>query len=450
MIFLGMGDSIDSLAVSKINLLILHCGIRTGHFGMGSHTGYLTEYFGARPNYQVILLKLDSKRVETMKHGYESGIEVIEIPQPENQLFLIEDETVVQNVYARRICEMVYPILSSKGQLVILCNTVVHYGVAKGLKQLLDARLVYVHHNFTWKACLKTSYEYFAEQWIKGNRSFHPRAFLGTEYQSQIASIADLAVTVTYQAERFFVDVLDIPADKVMTIYNGIPSATQSKNNSKLELREKYGFKTDEKIVVFCGRIAEEKGLNYLIRAFRLLLNRIPEARLIVIGIGQIQESLELMQPFWASVTFTGKLNYEQIQDFYAMADVGVMPSTQEQCSISSIEMRFHRLPVIVSAVEGLDEMFEDGFDTLKIPVHYDDHNIITFDAEEICDRLVQVLEDDNLARRLAENAYLKAVQMFTSERMTAKYDAVFQGFFGDNKTSSVESYAGAYQGQNT
>lgn len=434
----------------KINLLILHCGIRTGHFGMGSHIGYLTDYFLSQPSYHVMLLKLDSKRVATMQFGCEAGMEVIEIPQPENQLFLIEDETVVQNVYAKRICEMVYPVLKSKDRLIILCNSVIHYGVAKGLKQLLDARLVYVHHNFTWKACLKTSYAYFAEQWASQNSSLHPRAFVGTAYQAEIAGISDLAITVTYQAERFFVDVLGIEADRIRTIYNGIPLATRAKKEHKSELRSRYGFGESDKIILFCGRIAEEKGLSYLISAFKLLLARIPEARLVVIGIGQIQESLELVQPFWSAVTFTGKLNYAQIEDFYAMADVGAMPSTQEQCSISSIEMRFHRLPMIVSAVEGLDEMFDDGFDALKIPVHYDDSQIITFAADEICDRLVSVLEDQPLADALAENAYAKAVQTFTSERMTAEYDAVFQGFFSDKNSFSEDNYAGAYSNQNT
>jgi glycosyltransferase involved in cell wall biosynthesis len=112
--------------------------------------------------------------------------------------------------------------------------------------------------------------------------------------------------------------------------------------------------------------------------------------------------------------------------------------------------MRFHRLPMIVSAVEGLDEMFEDGFDALKIPVHYDESNFISFAIEEICNRLISVLEDEVLAERLSQNAYVRALQTFTAERMVAEYDAVFQGFFSGEKILSQDSYAGTYSSENT
>lgn len=414
----------------KINLVMLYCGIRTGHFGMGSHARYITEYFKEKPDYYVTILKVDSKDAFLMQHRHEKGVEIIEIPQPENQLFLTEEDTLVQNTYAKRISEMAYPILSSKENVVLLCNTVVHLGLAKELKQALNASLVYVHHNFTWKACLKTSYGFFAEHWLKGNVALHPGAFAGTVDQCKIADLSDLVITVTHQAEQFFANILNIRSEKIRTIYNGIPSDTRTQRANRSELRNKYGFDEADKIILFCGRIAEEKGLPYIIEAFKLLIKRIPAARLLVIGGGHIQESLALVNPLWSRVTFTGKLDYHTITEMYAIADIGVMPSTQEQCSITSIEMRFHKLPMIVSAVEGLDEMFEDGFDALKIPVRYDASSIIYFAAEDLLERFLMLLKDNDLSVRLAENAWLKGIERFTSERMADEYDKVFRSLF--------------------
>jgi glycosyltransferase involved in cell wall biosynthesis len=418
----------------NINLVLLYCGIRTGHFGMGSHSRHIIDYFKNQPGYSVTILKVDSKDVALMRHYHEGGVEVVEIPQPENQLFLTEEDTLVQNTYAKRICEMAFPFLRSKENTILLCNIVVHIGLAREMKQALGAGLVYIHHNFIWKAYLKTSYAFFAEQWLRGNARLHPGAFVGTANQLKIADMSDKVVTVTHQAENFFSDILHIPSQKIKTIYNGISSETKNARVNRIELRKKYGFCDTDRIILFCGRIAEEKGLPYIIEAFKFLVKKMPDARLLVVGDGQIQESLALVNPFWSRVNFTGKLDYNTITEMYAIADVGVMPSTQEQCSITSIEMRFHKLPMIVSAVEGLDEMFEDGFDALKLPVKYDENSIIYFSVEDLYERLLILLEDDTLSSILAENAWLKGMKKFTSERMTNEYDKVFRSLFANHK----------------
>ena len=53
----------------------------------------------------------------------------------------------------------------------------------------------------------------------------------------------------------------------------------------------------------------------------------------------------------------TGRLNKEQVYDFYQIADIGVMPSMHEQCSYVAIEMMMFGLPMIISTTTGLKEM---------------------------------------------------------------------------------------------
>lgn len=416
-----------------IDLVILHCGVRTAHFGMGSFSTHLFEYFKTHQSYNVTLLKVDSKGIETQQYKFEDGHEVIEIPQPENKLFLNDDDTIVQSTYAKRISEMVSPYFKSKCNLIILCNTVVHYWLAMELKIRFNGRLVYVHHNFTWKTCWKTSYEIFGREWIAGNTSRHPAAFWGTLNQKKIADLSDAVVTVTNIAERLFVDVLNVSQHKIRTIYNGVPGNTTSHRKDRSRLRKKYGFSVHDRIILFCGRIVEEKGLSYLLRAFESVCRIVPKARLLVIGGGDIQDHLSMVDPVWSRVTFTGKLRYSVIAEMYAIADVGVMPSTQEQCSITSIEMRFHGLPMIVSAVEGLDELFEDGFDALKIPVIFDTDNVISFSEQEIAKIIITLLNDHSLRKALSNNAYSKGLRLFTSERMTKEYDQLFRSFFSES-----------------
>src|SRR5690606_2842028 len=99
--------------------------------------------------------------------------------------------------------------------------------------------------------------EVFAKYWKKG-RQFHAMASEWNSYQQQLAQLADKVVTVTHQARQFFINTLNIPSAKIQTIYNGIdlPSKTQA---DKSALRKIYGFKEHDKIVVFTGRVKEEK-----------------------------------------------------------------------------------------------------------------------------------------------------------------------------------------------
>lgn len=88
---------------------------------------------------------------------------------------------------------------------------------------------------------------------------------------------------------------------------------------------------------------------------------------------------------------------------------------------------------MIVSAVEGLDELFEDGFDALKIPVIFDTDNVISFSEQEIAKIIITLLNDHSLRKALSNNAYSKGLRLFTSERMTKEYDQLFRSFFSES-----------------
>jgi len=141
-----------------------------------------------------------------------------------------------------------------------------------------------------------------------------------------------------------------------------------------------------------------------------------------------------MINPYWANVTFVGEVTSQIVNDLYSIANIGVMPSLQEQCSIASIEMRFHKVPQIVSAVEGFDELYEDNYDALKITARYDEDQNIYFSFEEIKDKILLLLEDESLSTYISTNAYKKGKELFTAELMASKYNHVFSSFFQDEK----------------
>jgi glycosyltransferase involved in cell wall biosynthesis len=412
-----------------INLVFLHCNIRTGHFGIGSHSRTLVNELKKYTQYSISIIILDSQNVELFDYRLEDAVDVFEIPRPQNGLFFNGHNNEIQETYAARIVDIVYPYFSKKENLIFLSNTSNHAIPCLRLSKEFNAKSVYIHHSFSWKMYLKCSYETFALEWERQNYVFAPEAFEVTNIELELALNVDKVITVTHLANVFFSEVLGIPNNKIFTIYNGILPVELSTIKPSL-LRNKYGFSEVDKIVLFCGRIVDEKGLEYLLEAFNLLLPQIPNLRLIVVGDGEYGKYLRKISHHWSKITWTGPVDKNIISDLYTISDVGVIPSVTEQCSICSIEMRFHRLPIVVSAIEGLDELFIDGFDALKVPARYDEDNIVFFDPIDFADRIKILLENRELANRLAINSHRKGIQVFSAEKMVKEYDGIFERLF--------------------
>lgn len=414
-------DTTSSLN-QPINLILLYCGVRTGHYGAGSHIGTLIPFLKEQPGIKITIIKTDAQHATEVSLVEEDGIEVLTIPQPENKLFLTTEDHLIQKTYARRIADVMYPYIYNKPNLVFWINSIDYLNICYLLKETFEhCKLMYVHHAWSWKRHINVSDETFAKKWRAGEKNFHTRAFEFNSYQQAIAKTVDHVVTVTDQARNFFINILDIEPDKLTTIYNGIV-IPQINDANKNILRKKYGFTPEEKIILFTGRIKEEKGLHFLMKAFTKVAYEQENVKLIIAGKGDFAEFIPLAAPHWSKVVFTGELSAEQIKELYIVSDIGVLPSLQEQCSFTAIEMRFHKLPIIVSSVDGLDEMFVDGEDAMKLKVYFDDNGIKYLKEAELAEKLIFLLKNNNYAKKIIARSYNKALRLFTSRPMQESY----------------------------
>lgn len=95
------------------------------------------------------------------------------------------------------------------------------------------------------------------------------------------------------------------------------------------ELKKEYGFE-NKKILFFVGRLAEKKGITYLLQAFAELHEEHPEVRLIIAGDGQLRPHLEkeAQQLRISNKTlFTGYVSGQKKSDYFHLSDILVLPS---------------------------------------------------------------------------------------------------------------------------
>lgn len=401
-------------------LVLMHCGHRTTNFEQATFINNLLYFF--EPTVNILLVKTDSSEAKKVSFKKEGNIEILTIPNQENGLFLSAGDTAIQKEYAQKIVNILLPYLKGQPGITFWVNSVDYLNVCEVIRENFEgAEIMYVHHAWSWKHMTNISDEEFSLHWKKGNTKIHPEAFELNGYQQRMAELATEVITVTKQARQFMTEVMDIPSKKVHLIYNGIDTP-EVPLNGKEALKAKYGFRPDEKIILFTGRVKEDTGLSYLINAFRLIASIRPNIRLLIAGDGDIPPFISMAAPYWSRVTFTGELSAMELSVLYQMADVGVLLSLFEQCSFTAIEMRFHRLPIITSGADGLDELFEDEVDALKLNLKYDSNGKRVLSKQELAEKIVRLIKDDQLVARLTENSYQKATQMFTASEMRGKY----------------------------
>lgn len=133
------------------------------------------------------------------------------------------------------------------------------------------------------------------------------------------------------------------------------------------EIRSKYRLTTDDFVVGFCGRLVHDKGIEELTDAIRLLHERYPDksVKLFVIGDPEKRDAIpEATIRFLKEsqhVIFTGKVDYSEIQNYYTVMDVFVLPSYREGFPTVVLEASAMELPMVVSRATGcIDSIVEN------------------------------------------------------------------------------------------
>ena len=118
------------------------------------------------------------------------------------------------------------------------------------------------------------------------------------------------------------------------------------------------------------------------------------------------------------NIDYKGQIPYEELKALYTTCLFGMIPSLHEQCSYTAIEMAMYGLPMIVSKVDALAEMFEQGETALFVPLVFDPDFGIETDKAIFVNQVIRLIEDKKLRKRLGENVRKCYENCFTLDLM--------------------------------
>lgn len=127
------------------------------------------------------------------------------------------------------------------------------------------------------------------------------------------------------------------------------------------EMRERLsGGHPDAPLVVYVGRISREKNLNLLAKIMPALRERVPGARLAMVGSGPHRDELQkVLDPAWT--TFTGYMSGAELAEAFASGDAFVFPSLTETLGLVALESMASGVPVVGARAGGIPFVIDEG-----------------------------------------------------------------------------------------
>lgn len=194
--------------------------------------------------------------------------------------------------------------------------------------------------------------------------------------------------------------------------------------------KDNYFNQQDKKVVLFVGRLAEKKGVRYLIEA----MDKVDNAILYIVGDGPLKNELEeLAQKQKTEIVFGGSKNHIELREIYASADVFVAPSVtaedgdQEGLGLVMLEAMASGLPVVASRSGGIVQVIKDGENGLLCEEKNQD---------QIADNINKILYDLQIRDTVLKGAS-QTVKEYDYKNQAEKYMKLYD--FVLNESNNLE-----------
>lgn len=224
----------------------------------------------------------------------------------------------------------------------------------------------------------------------------------------------DVTIAISQAVYDHLLDDFARPSDRIALIENGIdlnrfntPSA-----DDILDSRKNLGL-MDEPVIGIIARLSDVKGIDVLIRSMQQVSQKVPKAKLVILGQGKEEQTLRNLTRelgLQEAIIFFPTVNATQVS--LAAFDVFAMPSRQEGLGLSVMEAQACGCAVVASRVGGLVTLIKDGETGLLVDSE---------DPTQLAQALIRVLNDRALAKQLGLNAQQFIRQNYSAEQMVDK-----------------------------
>jgi glycosyltransferase involved in cell wall biosynthesis len=211
---------------------------------------------------------------------------------------------------------------------------------------------------------------------------------------------------------------LGVPEDRLAMIYSGVEDE-EPPAIDPAAVRAEFGFPPGAPLVLFAGRLAEQKRVDDLLKALDLVQHVQPDVRTLIAGDGPLRERLQETATAYAldgRVRFLG--HRDDVPRLLAAADMLVLPSSYEGLPNVVLEAMRFRKPVVATAAPGTTEVVSDGETGLLVPIG---------DQVRLARAIRDLARDPAQALRMGETGRARVEARFTAATMIDHFAGLYE-----------------------
>ncbi len=214
-----------------------------------------------------------------------------------------------------------------------------------------------------------------------------------------------------------------IAPEKISVVYLGVdPESMKNSPILRKQVRDRYAL-TDEHIVIGnVGRLVPMKGQQYLVESFGLISAKFPNARLLLVGDGELLESLQAKSKQLGiidKVVFAGFS--DDLVSMYSSFDLYAHSSVEgggETFPFAVLQALSQELPVVITKVGDVPAMVDEGVNGFVV----EEKNTTLF-----AERLSRLLVDETLRRAMSQASRKRLLKLFTTGTMVDGIEKVYE-----------------------
>jgi UDP-glucose:(heptosyl)LPS alpha-1,3-glucosyltransferase len=230
-----------------------------------------------------------------------------------------------------------------------------------------------------------------------------------------------IVIAVSQMCARDYQRYHDVPQERIRLVYHGTDNQRFSpahRDRWREQIRDRLGVCEDEAMLLFVGHDYQRKGLSTAVRAARRLAAEGAPVRLVVVG-GKVRRPRPALDSPGGVVINVGAI--DDPVPFYAAADVFVLPTFYDPCSLSVSEAAASGLPSVTTRFNGAAELLTEGVDGCVISDPADD--------AELAGALRPLLDRD--VRQRMGDAARKLALKYTLDRNCDQIVSIYQQIAG-------------------
>jgi glycosyltransferase involved in cell wall biosynthesis len=242
--------------------------------------------------------------------------------------------------------------------------------------------------------------------------------FVGRRILKNASKIIALSALEAKQYRR-----MGVPEEKITLIPNGIDLSEYADLPPKGSFRKKFGVPEDKKVILYLGRIHRIKGIDFLLKAYAYLIEKIgcKDAVLVIAGPddGYLSGAKALANSLRISdsALFVGPLYGGDKLAAYVDSDLCVLPSRYEMFPMALLEMYACGKPIVASNIRGLRELIIDG----ETGLLFESGNF-----KQMAEKMLSLLNDSDKAVEIGRKARMLVEEKYSMDKVVDELEELY------------------------